>query len=94
MRKNGASNSLQRPRASSKQFLADAEAAGRSLVQSRRAEAEAQAKAMLQQAEDTAAEQVRSILETSQAESAALREQARTRLLAASDYLIGKVVNR
>lgn len=63
-------------------------------MQSRRAEAEAQAKAMLQQAEDTAAEQVRSILETSQAESAALREQARTRLLAASDYLIGKVVNR
>ena len=49
---------------------------------------------MLQEAEAAAGAQVQAVLAASQAECASLQEQARVRLDAAIDYLVGKVVNR
>ena len=76
-----------------KRIVADAERAGRQLVQDARAKAEQDAKAMLADAEVQAEKQAEKTLADNDAKCEALKQAARKRLDKAASLIVGRVGN-
>ena len=79
--------------AEDKRIVADAERAGRQLVQDQRARAEQEAKAMLADAEVQAEKQAEKTLADNDAKCEALKQAARKRLDKAAGLIVGRVGN-
>ena len=79
--------------AEGKLLVADAQKAGRKLLEEKRQQAEAQARQMMQQAEAEAAQAAEVILADADKECQALKEAARDRLEQAVELIVEKVVN-
>ena len=78
--------------AKAKQIVADAQREGLALLQHTRASAADRSRELLQQAETRAAARREEIGRTAQAEGEALRRDAESRLDAAADFIVGRVV--
>ena len=76
-----------------KRIVADAERAGRQLVQDSRAQAEQEAKAMLADAEVQAEKKAKQTLADNDAKCEALKQAARQRLGKAAGLIVGRVGN-
>ena len=77
--------------AEAKRIVAEAERAGKQLVAQARAQAEEQVKGMMAQAEAQAAQDSSRVLEENDAACQTLKENARKRLEAAADLIVGRV---
>ena len=78
--------------AKAKQIVADAQREGLALLQQTRADAADRGRELLRQAEERAAAQSAEIIRGAHAEGEALRRDAESRLDAAADFIVGRVV--
>ena len=78
--------------AKAKQIVADAQREGLALLQQTRTSAAERSRELLQQAETRAAARGEEIRRDARAEGEALRREAETRLDAAADLIVGRVV--
>lgn len=78
--------------AKAKQIVADAQREGLALLQQTRTSAAERSRELLQQAETRAAARGEEIRRDARAEGDALRREAETRLDAAADLIVGRVV--
>ena len=77
--------------AQAKKIVADAHRAGKELVAQARAQAQEKAKALMAQAEELSAQQTREVLQGNAEACQALKQQARSRLDAAAELIVGRV---
>ena len=78
--------------AKAKQIVADAQREGLALLQQTRADAADRGRELLRQAEERAAAQSAEISRGAHVEGEALRRDAESRLDAAADFIVGRVV--
>lgn len=80
--------------AAAKKLVADAQRAGEALLEETRREAEAENKALLKQAEERAAQAAAKALEEAEAQAQAMCQAAESKLDAAAELIVRRVVNR
>lgn len=79
--------------AEAKRIVAEAEKNGRALVEQARAKAEAEGKVLLQQAEERASRVSADVLDKAKRDGQAMCQAAESKLDAAADFIVRRVVN-
>lgn len=80
--------------AAAKKLVADAQRAGEALLEETRREVEAENKALLKQAEERAAKAAAKALEEAETQAKAMCQAAESKLDAAAELIVRRVVNR